>query len=176
AFACALLIASFLLAISLWNLFTRPLGFQARGRVAMQVFLPPTPKPATAWRQMRPALAALPHVKSAAAARQIPFSKYGGNFSGIAARDGQSVGDQPLIVRSVSASHTYFQTLGVRLLHGRLYTDTGFAKNHGVILGARLAKRLFGTTNAVGHTMREGRGHLRVVGVVGNVSWQATPV
>ncbi len=175
AFACALLIASFLLAISLWNLFTRPLGFQPQGRVAMLVYLPQTTKPATAWRQVRPALAALPQVESAAASRQIPFSKFGGNFSDVSAKDDQSLGDQPLIVRSVSTSSTFFQTLGMPLLHGHLFGTKGAGANYGVIISARLAKRLFGTTNAVGHTIGNGSGRVRIVGVVGNVSWQATP-
>ncbi|MGH8161164.1 MAG: ABC transporter permease [Gammaproteobacteria bacterium] len=175
ALACALLIASFLLGMSLWNLFTRPLGFQPQGRVAMQVFLPQQTDPATAWRELAPALAALPEVKSAAASGQIPYSNYGEDFSDISATDGKSVGDHPPNVRVVTATDTFFHTLAIPLLHGQFFGKTGAAGNHGVVVSAALAKRLFGTTNAVGHTVGMGSSQLRIVGVVQNVSWQATP-
>lgn len=173
--ACALLIAALLLGTSLWNLFTRPLGFQPQGRVVMQVFLPRTTNPATAWRHLAPALAALPQVKSAAASRQIPFSSYGGDFSNISAKDGKSLGDHPPIVRVVSATDSFFNTLGIPLLHGNLFGTTGAAGRHDVIVSAGLAQRLFGTRNAVGHTIGAGVNRLRIVGVVQDTQWQATP-
>lgn len=172
AFACALVITSLLLGTSLWNLFTRPLGFQPQGRVAMQVFLPQTSDPATAWREVAPALSALPEVKSAGASRQIPYSSYGTDFGRISSKDGQSLGGHPLLVRTVSATDTFFHTLGISLLHGRLFAATGTGDKHGVVISARLAKRLFGTTNAVGHTIG---GQRHIVGVVRDVLWQANP-
>ncbi|MGH8273997.1 MAG: ABC transporter permease [Gammaproteobacteria bacterium] len=173
--ACVLLIAGVLLSVSLWNLFTKALGFQPQNRVALQVFLPRTATLEAAWKQVQPALAALPEVESAAASRQIPYSSYGGDFSSISAKDGRSLHNHPAIVRAVSATSTFFRTLGVPLLHGSLYGDTGFEKKHGIIISAGLAKRLFGTKNAVGHTITEGSYRLRIVGVAQNLSWQATP-
>jgi predicted permease len=173
ALACALLIASFLLGLSLWNLFTRPLGFQPQRRVAIDVFLPQSSTPATAWRQVAPALAALPEVRSAAASRQIPYSSYGTDFGEISGKDGQSLGAHPLLVRTVSATGTFFPTLGITFLHGRLFGKTGAGNKHEVVIGARLAKRLFGTTNAVGHTINVRGARWRIVGVVQDVSWQA---
>ncbi len=174
ALACALLIASFLLAISLWNLFTRPLGFQPQGRVAMQVFLPQSINPATAWRHVAPALEALPEVRAAAASRQIPYSRYGADFGAIFGKDGQSLCGHRLLVRAVSATGSFFPTLGITLLHGRLFGKAGAGNEHDVVIGARLAKRLFDTANAVGHTLRwGGGGTIRVIGVVRDVSWQA---
>src|SRR5699024_8969948 len=136
AFACALVITSLLLGISLWNLFTRPLGFQPQGRVAMQVFLPPTSEPAAAWRAGGPALAALPEVTSAGASRQIPYSRYGTDFGRVAFKDGQSLGDHPLLVRVVSATDTFFRTLGISLLHGSLFAETGAGNQHDVVISA----------------------------------------
>ncbi len=173
--ACALLIAALLLGTSLWNLFTRPLGFQPQGRVAMQVFLPRTTNPATAWKDVAPALMALPQVKSAAASRQIPFSNYGADFSDISAKDDQRLSSHPAIVRVVSATDTFFGTLAIPLLHGNLFGTTGAARSHDVVVSASLAKRLFGTTDAVGHTISAGTRRLRIVGVVQDIRWQAAP-
>ncbi len=173
--ACALLIAAFLLSTSLWNLFTRPLGFQSRKRVVMQVFLPQTSNPVSAWRQFAPSLSALPQVQSAGASRQVPYSGYGADFSDIFAKDGQSLGDHPAAVRYVSATNTFFGTLAIPLLHGRLFAKTVSSANKEAIVSASLAKRLFGTTDAVGHTIQVGPNQLRIVGVVQDILWQAKP-
>lgn len=173
--ACALLIAAFLLSMSLWNLFTRPLGFQPQQRVVMQVFLPRTSTPAAAWRQLAPALSALPQVDSAAASRQVPYSSYGEDFSRISSRDGRNLGDHPAVVRLVSATNSFFDTLAIPLLRGGGFSADGTGANRDVIVSAGVAKRLFGTTNVVGHTIRIGSHPLRIAGVAGGIVWQASP-
>ena len=175
ALACALLIAAFLLGISLWNLFGRPLGFEPQGRVVMQVFLPHGSGPATAFRQLSPSLSALPQVRSVAASRQVPYSSYGSDFTDIFSKDGQSLGDHPAIVRLVSATDSFFSTLAIPLLHGGLFKTKGTKADHDVVVSAALAKKLFDTTNVVGHTINVGGNQLRVVGVAGDISWQTTP-
>src|SRR5699024_8368074 len=75
-------------------------------------------------------------------------------------------------VRAVSATNTFFRTLGISLLHGSLFAETGAGNPLDVVISASLAKRLFGTTNAVGHTIG---GQRRIVGVVRDVLWQANP-
>ena len=173
--ACALLIAAFLLGMSLWNLFTRPLGFQPQKRVVMQVFLPQGTSPASAFRQLSPALSALPRVRSIAASRQVPYRGYGSDFTDIFGKDGQSLGNHPAIVRVVSTTNSFFGTLAIPLVHGGLPPKTGAAANHDVVISSSVAKRLFDTTNAVGHTINVGGNQLRVVGVVRDILWQATP-
>jgi hypothetical protein len=87
---------------------------------------------------------------------------------------------------AVPATPGYFSTLGVRLLKGRLFTDTDADGQQVMIMTADTARRFFGVDDPVGRTMtmpvlRDGvPGSLDVtlVGVIGNVKYsglQAAP-
>jgi predicted permease len=75
---------------------------------------------------------------------------------------------------------TYFETFGMRMLSGRTLTDAEAyteGAEPGVVISAALARRLYGTTNAVGRLLTfPGQGSLPrhdapVIGVVNDVKW-----
>ncbi|MGH8127799.1 MAG: ABC transporter permease, partial [Gammaproteobacteria bacterium] len=174
--ACALLITGILLSVSLWNLFTRPLGFKTQNRVVLQLYLPQTTTPAAAWQLATPALRVVPQVTSAAASFRIPYNNMGLNYGQITAKDGQSLSEQPAGARFVIATGGFFQTLAIPLLHGTHFSGTGNTTSaNDVVISASLAKHLFGTTDVIGHTITMGNEHRRIVGVTQNISWEPTP-
>jgi putative ABC transport system permease protein len=75
-----------------------------------------------------------------------------------------------------AVSTTYFETLGIPLLRGRGFLENELATRSDVaIIGAGLARRLFGDGEAIGRPIvlaeRSAR-ELRVVGVVGDTHWR----
>ena len=89
--------------------------------------------------------------------------------------------DLGLRVLSNEVTPGYFQTVGMRLIAGRTFTDAE-AYTPGVepamVISASLAERLFGTTSAVGRVVTfPGQGSLPrhdapVVGVVNDIRWR----
>jgi putative ABC transport system permease protein len=119
-------------------------------------------------------ISALPGVDSAALGWSLPFDFVGGSRccwrTGLAdaARPPENERDaEAAMIHPVSSD--YFRVLGVPLLEGRGLEDAdGDQESLAVVLGRELAERLFPDGGAVGATVVDGRGslRLRVVGVV----------
>src|SRR6185437_1119772 len=68
----------------------------------------------------------------------------------------------------------YFETLGVPLVAGRAFTDADRAGATNVaILNETFAKRVFGTTNVVGQTLRNANRVITVVGVARDAKYRS---
>jgi len=88
---------------------------------------------------------------------------------------------EPIEVYANAVGRTYFDVLGMRLVDGRAFTDaeTWTPTTASAIIGARLARRLFGNAGPIGQRLvLPARGparpahELTVVGVVPDVHWQ----
>jgi putative ABC transport system permease protein len=73
------------------------------------------------------------------------------------------------------ATHEFFALLGVPFLHGHGWSAAeDDARAHVVVLTEALSRKLFGTTESVGRTVRLGDASLQVIGVT--VDWKPRPL
>ena len=124
-------------------------------------------------------LGSLPGVQSASLSWHPPISDDAGHWTQSIAVDGAPVqleaADRYVYFNAVSPE--YFRTLGVRLLHGRPFTqaDTGAALKV-TIVNESLARRYFGAGDPVGRRISIGRHKsrqdLQIVGVVSDAKYQ----
>lgn len=173
ALACALLITTGLLSISLVRMLTQPLGFEPRHRIEATIILPHGVTNTTVWPNLEPALQRIPNVTSVAASGMTPYSRIGENHAFVH-KLGESGDTETVNMPSVSAD--FFSTLGIEFIAGRAFTSAE-VKNHTpvIVINEWLAKHFFGSpANAVGKTLDMWI-PVRVVGVTRNIAWQPVP-
>jgi putative ABC transport system permease protein len=181
ALAFVLLVGAGLLIRSFDGLLRVDPGFRADGLVAGRVLLPRTSygedaKQVAFLQQAVDRLAALPAVGSAAVVSNAPL----GDSPPYVAFDVQGRPERnPGVVQDVellSASPSYFGTLGIPLLQGRLFDDTDRAGSSAVALVNQAAvRRYFGGRSPLGSSITfdnptDSAAHwMTVVGVVGDI-------
>ncbi len=174
--ATVLVMVGLVIFQSLINILNRPLGFDPRNRVETMVIMPHHISMAHFWTEITPALQHLPGVRHAALGFMVPFNNLMSSHSTIRS---PTPPHESLYVRAEKVSRAYFRTLRIPFVAGRNFTRAEERDRATVvILSARLARRLFGTVEAVGHSFRPfgpRSPRATVVGVVGKVSWRATP-
>jgi predicted permease len=182
ALAVPLLFGAGLLGSSLWNLERADVGFDATGVLTARVSLAEGRYPDDAarralWHALEERVAGLPGVLSVGISDGRPpvdASNYN-NFD-LEDRPTPPGGSQP-VACWVSADAGYLETLGVRLVEGRMLTRADeVAEEAPVIVVDELwARRHFPGESAVGKRLREGGATegpwTTVVGVVGEVPY-----
>jgi putative ABC transport system permease protein len=177
ALAVVLLIGAGLLMKSLYRLLETNVGFKTDNLLTMTVILPTKKYTEDAQNinfndQLRERVAAMPGVNGTGTVNILPLN--GGNTTRFyvegdpVPQPGQEVEAN---IRTVNDS--YFQTLGVPLLAGRLFDATDKADGQSVvIIGKSVADRVFAGSNPIGRKLKyaafDGAGDL-IVGVVGDV-------
>ncbi|MBI4907004.1 MAG: ABC transporter permease [Acidobacteria bacterium] len=174
--ATILLIGAGLMAKSFWTLIHVPAGFRTQNIVTARLSLPKSRYPdnrriAAFERQVLDTLRARPGIQSAGFATYLPLS---GSDNGWAFF---IEGQPPLPVgvfhfaKYRPASEGYFETLGIPLLRGRLFTPADVADSPWVVvINDSMARRYWGSKNPVGERLRFGGPTWRtVIGVVGDV-------
>jgi predicted permease len=167
-----LLVAAGLLARSFINLQSAPPGFKTAGIVSAVVSLPEAryPKGEDSERFFRNLLSEvrrLPGVASAGLGTDLPWTGYDENlgFEII----GRPTPEEPS-ARFHVAAPGYFETLGIRLEAGRLFSDRDAADAPKVlIVNAALAARYFPGETALNHVLDVFGAKRTIVGVVGDV-------
>ncbi|HSC09545.1 MAG TPA: ABC transporter permease [Rhodanobacteraceae bacterium] len=178
ALAAALLVVAGLLIRSLDRLEAVDLGFRPDHLLTFQLSLPQARDPNDArpfvfYRDLIPALAAVPGVSAAALSSGVPFGA--GTYSATPVRpNGASLlaADDALTIDWRLASPDFFRTFGIPLLRGRTFTDADDARAPPVMIISRsMALKFWGTEDVLGHSVhRLGDGKdLTVVGVVGDI-------
>ena len=104
----------------------------------------------------------LPGVASVAASTALPYGSMGTQV--VAALDAR--GSNGAGTRQSAIGPAFFDTLGVRLLTGRMFTSRDMPSTRAVIVNQTLANRLFAAANAVGRTVWVGGTSYDIVGVV----------
>ena len=173
--AVLLVVGAALLVQTVRNLHERPLGFDSEPLLSLEAMRPQGIDGQLALTQIQGALdqlAATPGVAVIAAASALPFS--GQNSGNTFEIEGQTVAGGPLPdadYRVVSPG--YFDALGVSMRRGRTFADTDRA--HGVIvLSQTAAERFWPGRDPIGGRVKLGSsGWLTVVGIVGDVRYQA---
>ncbi len=121
-------------------------------------------------------LAVHPAVREVALTSHIPFGHVDNNFDVSAVDDSSSEGPRRARGRLASISTNYFDTIGVKLLRGRDFTDLEWRHPEGpqvVIIDERMAAALFPGEDPVGRYIERTRGQdetasepMEIVGVV----------
>jgi predicted permease len=118
-------------------------------------------------------LRAMPEARAVGAASTFPLNQGGGFATGVRV-EGQPDTDPARLPRAEvsAASPGYFQTVGIPLIRGRLFTEQDRAGSTPVgVVSQSMARSLFGERDAVGARLSNtnGRTWITVVGVVGDV-------
>jgi predicted permease len=159
ALSLTLLIGALLLVTTLRNLHALDLGFNPNQVTTHNISMPSleynTGAAIQFWRAIQAAAAAHGEFESVATAVAAPF---GGAFRLSVLPQGTDT-TEPLLVAGNGISHTYFRTLSMSLTRGRDFTaDEAFAAPSSalvpIIVNEAMARRLFGSGDVVGRTVR----------------------
>jgi putative ABC transport system permease protein len=179
ALALVLVTAGALLARAAVAQLNRDAGIDTAGLLAMRVELPPQRYPtpdhkAAFYRALDDRLAALPRTQSAIA---TPAPRMGGpeRWVTVDGRPANNVRRRPRVT-TVAIGRRYFDTLGVAVSSGRLFTDLDIGRRV-VLVNERFTELHFAGQSAVGRQIELGpdgpeigpTGWLTIVGVVPNV-------
>ncbi len=115
------------------------------------------------------AMRKLPDIENAGVASELPFA---GGLDGYGVH---SPGNQQTNSVIEFVDGQALQALGTPLVHGRLIDANDVQSSAKVtVIDARLARKLFGTTDAVGRIVKHNRDY-RVIGVIRTMRWRARP-
>jgi putative ABC transport system permease protein len=104
------------------------------------------------YRQLDERLRAQPAIISTSVASVLPLS--GGDQRTLAIPGQAPSGHEPVTVRTVAISPSYFQTIGVTTTRGRDFTDLDGTPGHGsVIVNERFAQKFFPDRDPIGQTI-----------------------
>jgi putative ABC transport system permease protein len=178
ALALVLLIGAGLMIQSFFKLQRIDLGFSPQNVLTMQVSLPEAKYPTadagiTFFEQLLEKISALPGVRSAGVGMSLPLgvgTSVGKNFR-VEGRPAPAPHQIPL-VRCMSASPDYFNTMGINL-RGRSFTKFDTAGSQRVvIINETLARRFFPNEDPLGKTIRLEVGdspRRTIIGVIADV-------
>jgi predicted permease len=175
--ALILLVGAGLLVRSFQRLLDVDPGFQARHVATISTLIysaARTPAQRTAvWMQFRDRLAALPGVVSVGAVSRLPLM--GSNLGTSLYREGQIVSRQSgFNIEYRAATPSYFATMGIPLLVGRLFDEHDGSSPAVAVLNQTAARRIWPGEDPVGKRFKLGsepetEPWVTVIGVVGDV-------
>jgi predicted permease len=185
AIALVLLVAAGLLGRSFWNLRNADIGFRPENTMTFHVSLPfgkdgyvPYRKGAAFHAKVVDRLAALPGVMSVGVALRLPLASQGLPQLDMQLRSGEDGRRAVVTAAANMASAAYFHTMGIPLRAGRSFRAGDLRGTPAVVVSERLARSLFGTTDAIGrHILGTVSGStltprtFAIIGVVGDVQW-----
>jgi putative ABC transport system permease protein len=177
AFAVVLACGAAILIRSFWTLARVNPGFETEGVLKAEYQLPPSHYPANfrVWpnfkeqhaftRELLTRASALPGVRSAAIAGNHPLDPGFTNSFTIVGREAEARTWPEISVRRVTAG--YFETVGLRLVSGRLLLDSDATTSAPVaLINSVAAKRFFAERNPIGAQIRFWGTARSIVGVV----------
>jgi putative ABC transport system permease protein len=192
ALALMLLISAALLIRSFWQLRTVDPGFNSENILTARLWLPQPNQPETGpyfnhpsraqlYQQVLQRVAALPGVQAVGGVSQLPLdgAQFTNTFNieGRAAASGEVYSAQTML-----ASPGYFDTLGIPLLRGRLFTEQDDEKSQGVVvISQTLAQRFFAGEDPIGRRIRFKAGRteppwMTIIGIAQDVKTEGLDV
>ncbi|MGH7648497.1 MAG: FtsX-like permease family protein, partial [Gemmatimonadaceae bacterium] len=158
ALSALLIVGASMLVRSVSKMQNADLGYQPRGLYSVQVDLPPARYATPASRmefvaELTRQLAQLGTLRAITVANDAPHSM---SFQvGRLEVEGQAAppASATSFVATNAVQANYFATMGIRLTQGTSFTDTTAAA-HQVIINEGFARRIWGTSSALGHRLR----------------------
>lgn len=180
ALAVVLVIGAGLLVRSFWTLRQVEPGFTTKNVLRASLQLPPIRYPqsydsyphwgriTTFFDQVTQRVEAIPGVRSVALASAGPLDPGFTNSFVIEGREAEASNGQAEISTRLVSPH-YFATVGVPLLHGRLFSDRDDAEAPMVaVVNEAAARHYFSAGNPIGHRLKFWGQWREIVGIVGN--------
>jgi predicted permease len=151
------------------------LGFDARGLAAVSLWFPQSRYTDNSQRQifmdqLVSDLTANPAIEAVALANMVPIREFGNNWTEVAVAGRDDAKAAFVEARNVSPS--YFATMGIPLLSGRLFTEEEARADGGsnvVVINRTLARQLFGDSAALGWQLAIAQQPPEIIGVVEDV-------
>ncbi|HKR28119.1 MAG TPA: FtsX-like permease family protein, partial [Acidobacteriaceae bacterium] len=176
ALSMMLVASAGLLAKSLWNLVATNVGYRAEHVFTADIHLPKhryaqAGDVSRLAAQLMPDVSSLPQVKSVAfASGYLPM----GGSSTLSIEGRHTPENNPPSAVEQDVSSSYFATLSIPLLRGRIFDSRDQEKTEPVaMINEALAQRYFAGVDPIGHAIRLGDGHdapwLKIVGITANV-------
>ncbi len=185
ALAFLLMVGSGLLVKSFWNLHNVDPGFDAENVITLRLVLPDNPydneeQSVAFFQQLLDRVEAIPGVERAGAVSKLPLLPEGESHSGVLIEDRPvEPGSMPHVALTIVLTPGYFETMGIRLLEGRLVESSDITAGTGaVVVNRAFAQHYWPGESAVGKRVWRGIGDdmegedfewLPVVGVVEDV-------
>jgi predicted permease len=179
ALALTLLVSAALLIKSFTRIQAVSPGFNAENVLTAQISLPASRYPDADtrrmfWDRLLEKVSAIPGVTGTGLTSNVPFNGNvsSGSYSIVGYTPG--AGEQPPHGRQEVVGGTYFQSMQIPLLEGRLFDERDSATSPPVvIIDELLAKRYFANRSALGQQIRRGGAQsppFTIVGVVGTIN------
>ena len=117
------------------------------------------------WNDLEARVNGLPGVKAAGATQKLPLR---GGWNGYVTVEGQPDTPGRPVVEFSYITPGYFQTAGIRLLRGRLFTEADRAASGqaGLIINETFARRIWPNLDPIGRRIKRGDDWSQIVGVV----------
>jgi putative ABC transport system permease protein len=160
ALTLVLLVGAGLMIRSFLKLYTADYGIRTENLMSMRMGLPQTKYPSAETRRafydrLSPRLKAIAGVESVAITTSVP--PFGAGLIGVEVegRPPRKPEEQAPQTGTITISPDFFQTVGVQLLRGRIFTETdGTAGAETVIVNEKLAALLFPKEDPIGRRLR----------------------
>jgi len=186
ALAFLLMVGSGLLVKSFWHLQNVDPGFVADNVLTLRLSLPETPyedgdKSVAFYEQLVDRVDGIPGVERASVVSKLPLRPQGTSHNGVLIEDRPvEPGSMPHVALSIIVGPGYFETMGIRLLEGRLIERSDIAAGTGaVVVNRAFARHYWAGESAIGKQVWPGIAQdreenedfawLPVVGVVDDV-------
>jgi predicted permease len=175
ALSLTLLIGSGLLIRSFYKLLQVDLGFEPENILTMEYRLPRTRygQSEAQWnfhRQVVERINEVPGVKSAALIRMLPLGQNSGSVEVVLPdRERPPTGSEPTVLFN-TATPSYFETMGISLLRGRLFNEQDAGDRPRVFLvNPTLARRFWPNEDPIGKQIGYSDGNIgTIIGIVGD--------
>jgi predicted permease len=174
ALACTLLVGATLLVRSVVNLSRADRGMRTEGVLTAWIGLPAKAFPDAPARRaiaatVEDSLRQLPGVERIAFSSGVPPGGGGIHFGDDWLPDGPNARPVSLVASSYNVGDDFFELYGIPLLRGRTFQPGDGPER--VIVGERMAARLWPNQDPVGRSFRRGKEHLQVIGLVREINF-----
>jgi predicted permease len=174
ALACTLLVGATLLVRSVVNLARADRGMRTEGVLTSWIGLPAKAYPDAPARRaiaatIEDSIRQLPGVERIAFSSGVPPGGGGIHFGDDWLPDGPNTRPVSLVASSYSVGDDFFELYGIPLLQGRTFQPGDGPER--VIVGERIAARLWPNQDPVGRSFRRGKEHLQVIGLVREINF-----
>jgi putative ABC transport system permease protein len=174
ALACTLLVGATLLVRSVVNLSRADRGMRTEGVLTSWIGLPSKAYPDAPARRaiaatIEDSIRQLPGVERIAFSSGVPPGGGGIHFGDDWLPDGPNARPVSLVASSYNVGDDFFELYGIPLLRGRTFRPGDGPER--VIVGERMAARLWPNQDPVGRSFRRGKEHLQVIGLVREINF-----
>ena len=163
ALAFLLMVGSGLLVKSFWHLKNVDPGFESENLLTLRLSLPESPYEDAEmvvgfYQELVDRVAEIPGVQMASTASKLPLRGQGESHNGVLIEDRPvEPGAMPHVALTIMTGHSYFETMGIRLLEGRLIERSDITTGTGAaVVNRAFAEHFWPGESAIGKQVWQG--------------------